>query len=298
MTTVAKLIKSQSGVATRQQLVKAGLSPARIASRLASGRWQRHGLVIATNNGTPTRDQLQWIAVLNHPQPCGLAGLTAATGWGLTGWDSDAVHVIVRRGTPAWKSDDVVVHESRRFTADDLFIPRNEPPLVTPCRAVIDAAAWEPSPRRAGGLVCASVQQGVCSPMALAEELKTAGAIRHRRLLRSVIGDAVGGAQSFAEIDFTVLARRAGLPPPKRQAIRKVGGRTRYLDVEFDSFVVEVDGAHHFSAASYAKGLDRLNDLVIGGDRVLQFSTLTIRTDPKAVIAKLRAAKAAFPPAA
>ena len=122
-----------------------------------------------------------------------------------------------------------------------------------------------------------------------------AGAIRHGRILRSILADIEGGADSLSEIDFVVLARKAGLPPPIRQSIRyDSAGRRRYLDVDFGTFVVEVDGGVHLHAPNYWADARRQNELVLGGDRVLRFSSYAIRAEEDVVIAQLRRAHQVF----
>jgi hypothetical protein len=96
-------------------------------------------------------------------------------------------------------------------------------------------------------------------------------------------------------IDFVKLARRAGLPPPIRQSIRyDSAGRRRYLDVDFGTFAVEVDGGLHLHAPNYWADARRQNELVLGGDRILRFSSYAIRVEEDVVIAQLRRAHEVF----
>jgi hypothetical protein len=70
-----------------------------------------------------------------------------------------------------------------------------------------------------------------------------AGTLPHRASYLAVAGDIEGGARSLTEIDFRLLARLAGLPTPRGQAVRLDRlGRRRYLDADFGTFAVEVDG--------------------------------------------------------
>lgn len=138
-------------------------------------------------------------------------------------------------------------------------------------RSLIDAAAWSDSPRRACAILCAGVQQRLVRPGALVGELAAAGHVRHAGIMRAVLGDIGGGGHTLAELDLAPLARRAGLPPPRRQVLRREpGGRARYVDAEFDlpdgaTLVVEVDGAVHLRPAQWWQDLSRQNELVIGG---------------------------------
>jgi hypothetical protein len=126
---------------------------------------------------------------------------------------------------------------------------------------------------------------------ALQHELGLAGQVRHCQTLRAVMADIQGGADSLSEIDFVKLARKADLPPPIQQSIRfDSTGRKRYLDADFGTFVVEVDGGVHLRPLTYWDDARRQNELVLGGDRILRFPSIAIRLDEAVVIAQLRRA--------
>lgn len=80
-----------------------------------------------------------------------------------------------------------------------------------------------------------------------------------------------------------------------RQSIRYgPDGKRRYLDADFGTFAVEVDGAMHLRTLNYWSDTQRQNDLVIGGDRILRFPSIAFRVDIEAVEAQLRRAGIAF----
>ena len=104
-----------------------------------------------------------------------------------------------------------------------------------------------------------------------------------------------GGADSLAEIDLAKLARLAGLPPPVRRAVRyDRGGRRRFLDADFGTFSVEIDGGFHIKPLNYWDDARRHNDLLLVGQRILRFPSVAFRLEPEVVVAQLRAAKALF----
>ena len=237
---------------SRIQLAAAGYDSDAARWRVAAARWQRVGHAYVLENGEVTYTQRAWAAVLSAPGLVALTGRSAAESYGLRGFPPDAIDVLVPRGTTRLRPiDGVRWRESRRFTADDVA-PRPGIPTVRRERAVVDAAAWTPKPRVACALLAAAVQQRVVLPAALRRELIVGRGLPHLKLLRSILGDIEGGADSLAEIDFVVLARKAGLPPPIRQCFRvDAAGRRRYLDVDFGTFCVEVDGGIHLRPLNY-----------------------------------------------
>jgi hypothetical protein len=287
--------EAQEFVVSRTQLASAGYDNDAARRRVCSGQWQQVGNAFVLHGGVPNRAQLKWAAVLSAPGLVAVTARTAAEQYGLRGFAPDAVDALVPRGKgPPPRIDGVQWHESRRFTERDIASGCGLP-MVSRSRAIIDAAAWTPKPRVACALLAASVQQRVVPVFALRRELAAAGAVRHGRILGSILADIEGGADSLAEIDFVKLARKAGLPPPIRQSIRvDSSGRRRYLDADFGTFVVEVDGGVHLRAANYWDDARRQNELVLGGDRVLRFPSIAIRLEEDVVIAQLRRAHEVF----
>lgn len=284
----------QDDVATRAQLLAAGLSPAALRAQLSARRWQVRGPgVVVLHNGPLTGRQRLWCAVLaGGGQLCALAGPTAAAAQGLSGFEDERVHLVVPRGARLAPQPWVRLHESRRFGPEDLH-PSRRPATVRLERAVVDTACWSGSPRRACGVLAAAVQQRLSTAARLRRELLDAGRVRHRALLLAVLGDIEGGSQSMAEVDFVRLCRRHGLPAPVRQEPRlDRSGRRRYLDVAWErpggrAVVAEVDGALHLLARTYWDDMDRANELVIAGSSVLRFSSATVRLDPGRVADQL-----------
>src|SRR5262249_12910318 len=118
----------------------------------------------------------------------------------------------------------VKVHNSRRFSVGGI----NRvvaPPRTRVARAVVDAAAWSASPRRACAIVCAAVQQRLITAERLLVELHRAGAGRHLALLRALLWHIPGGGHTLTEIELGPLARRAGL------LRRELNGPVCYVDL-------------------------------------------------------------------
>jgi hypothetical protein len=292
---LADIAETQAMVLSRAQLAGAGYDSDATRRRATTGEWQQVGNAFVLHSGIPSNDQLQWAAVLTAPGLVAVTARTAATRYGLRGFGPTAVDVLVPHADGSLaRIDGVHWHESRRFSERDVAIGFGLP-MVSRGRAIVDAAAWTPNPRVACALMAAAVQQGIVPTSALRHELAAAGAVRHGRILRSIVADIEGGADSLAEIDFFKLARKAGLPPPIRQSIRvDSAGRRRYLDADFGTFVVEVDGGLHLHAQNYWDDARRQNELVLGGDRVLRFPSIAIRLEEDVVLAQLRRAQQVF----
>jgi hypothetical protein len=288
---LTRLRRRQLDIVTRSQLTSLGITHDDVRSQVRAGRWQVAGArVVVLHNGPLTVEQARWRSVLGQPSPAALAGLTAAQCHGLTGFETSRVHVVTAARQWLSRFPDTVVHVSRRFGAADVH-PSRRPSIVRVERAVVDAAAWERSPRRAAGLVAAAVQQRLTTAFRLQRELSSAGLVRHRQLLLAVLTDLAGGARSVAEIDLGPVCRRAGVPLPVRQAVRaRGGGRRYYLDADFGGFTVEVDGEPHVRVTNWIDDTVRHNELVILGDRVLRVPSLLLRAAPELVADQLRRA--------
>ncbi len=159
---------------------------------------------------------------------------------------------------------------------------------------MLDTGAWGANLRETFAPLAAAVQQGLTTGDRLLAELGKRPRQPDRRLLSLTLHDIGGGAHSLAELDFTALCRRAGLPDPLHQQVRRdPSGRRRYLDVvmrrrDGSTFAVEIDGALHLQPETYWDDMSRGNNLVISGMAVLRFPALALRMSPDAVVDQLR----------
>jgi len=294
---MSALLHRQAGVATVQQLIVAGSTLNHIRAQVDARRWRRFGKhCVVLHNYTPTRLQAMWVAVLDHPAPAALAGVTALQSAGFTffGRELKLIHLVVPRGSRYHDFPDVKIHESRRFTDADID-PRSVISRTTLPRSAIDAAAWQPFPRYACGLLAAVVQQRLCTANELADALPHVGRVRHKAHLRLAIADIAGGAEALSEIDIARMCRKFGLRPPDRQRLRRdARGRKRYLDCEWvledgSIVVLEVDGGHHIKVANWERDMKRERGVVISGRRVLRATANEARHDQRALAADLLA---------
>jgi hypothetical protein len=299
---LGRLATAQDGVVRRSQLARIGISYESVEAQIAALRWQAVGpVVVVLHNGPLTAAQQRWAVVLNAGKGAALAGRTAASEGGLTGWASVGVEVLVPRGAVVAKLPqvpDMVVHESRRFGPRDIH-PAVAPARTRMDRSLLDGAAWTKDRRAASGLLCAGVQQKLTTASHLRKELMKAGQIRHRTLLRATIEDIAGGAQALSEIDAVKILRKHRVPVTvERQEVRRDRhGKRRYLDLTLrtpDGRVlrVEIDGAVHLLPLTYWEDMLRGNEFLIAGDPLLRFATLTLRLDEAVFVDQIRRAAA------
>jgi hypothetical protein len=291
MTDLAALLHHQSGVATLDQLSACGVTISRVRAHVASRRWQRIGdRCVLTHNHVATRSQRLWLALLDYRVPVALAGFSAleVAGFRYFGTEAALIHVVVPRGCAYRRLPGVKVHESRRFGPADVVVTRGFP-TTSMARSALDAAAWQPFPRYAAGLLAAVVQQRICTATGLAAELRFVGRIRHKQTMRLTLQDVLGGAEALSELDVAALCRTFGIRQPDRQVVRKdASGRRRYLDCEWrlpdgSVVVLEVDGAHHMEARHWDADIKRDRHEVVRGRRVLRCTAYEARHEPDAI---------------
>lgn len=282
-------------VHTATTLHTAGWTDSAIRAQLDARRWQRCGRVILAHNGTPNDSERRGIALLNCGPRAALTAFSAAAHFGLTGWQREPTHVLVPAGTHVRR---VAGCPLRAHFVDDWgradLVPGMRLQRCAP--AIVRAAGTFPLPRPACGILAASVQQKLVTAADLRQALVPAVRLHHRAVLLAAVEDIEQGAQALSEIDFATLCRRAGLPEPNRQAVRREpDGRRRYLDAEWRRrdgvrVVVEIDGALHLIAQRWWDDQLRQNEFAISGDLVLRFPSVVVRTEPRLVIDQVRRA--------
>lgn len=286
-------LADQSSVTTWTRLLRTGWTAAQVRAQLDARRWRRWGHAIVLHNGPLTREE-RWYVARAHAGPGAvLTAFTAVEAYGLQGWEREEAHVLARPGAHGAANCPVSLrtHHVRDWTR-----VRRHPdgPVQVLAQSLLVASASFPSARPACGLLAAAVQQRLATPTALTHALDSATRIRHRSAMRCAVDDIAQGAAALSEIDFVRLCRRAGLPAPLQQAVRRdCGGRRRYLDATWRRadgrlVVVEVDGALHLSQRRWWDDQSRQNELVLGGAIVLRFPSVVVRTQPELVIRQLR----------
>jgi hypothetical protein len=142
--------------------------------------------------------------------------------------------------------------------------PLSPPQLRLP-RAVVDAASRATRPDDVRALLCAGVQQRRLRAEDLRDVVLRLGPVRNRALLLRTLDDVEAGSHSVRELQFVRTVRRAGLPAPERQVVRRRAGGRFYLDAAWDAYSlhVEVDGLGHLLVGAWAADADRANELAL-----------------------------------
>ena len=262
--------------------------------RVARGHWrQPHQRVYVTHNGPVGPKEWRWVAVLAAGPSATLGGLTAAQAWGLRRYESRLVHLLLpARHQTRTLPPGVRIHRTTALPPEDV-LDVGKPRRTMPARSLVDAAQWAASDEEARAVIAAGFQQRLVAGDDVHGVVARLPRARRRALILATATDAAGGAHSLAELDFLDLVRRAGLPEPSRQVIRRdAAGQRRYLDVWFERWrvLVEIDGGQHLDPRTAWADMRRQNDLWATGDRVLRFPAWAVRHTPADVIAQLKAA--------
>jgi very-short-patch-repair endonuclease len=288
------LLDSQDGVIARWQ-ARRYLTEGAIRHRISSGRWQRvHRGILRVYGGPLQLTQRRWVAVLAastaNDAAC-LGGVSALQVLGLRNITTPRIHVLVAGERQINPSAGAIIHRARLIEEDRHPVAR--PPVTMPGRSVVDAAAWARSDDEARLVIVASFQQRLVSAAEIRQVLDRMPTTRRRQLVAATVDEASGGSHTLGELALTKICRDAGLPMPTRQVrIKDQRGRRRYLDAVFDNWhvAVEVDGAHHDEVPFRWDDMDRENDIVLAGYRILRFPSHVVREQPQVVAARLRKA--------
>lgn len=292
---LARLRRRQHEVATRAQLLAAGVTRGRLQAEIDARRWQRlNERVISLHNGPLNRRQQIWAVLLSAHPHAALAGLTVMELHRVRGFATADVHVLVPQGTIVLPVPGVhaKVHQVRRFPLDAIRL-LDDLRVTLPDRAFIDAAGWEEDKLTAARMVVAAVQQRVTQASWMRTKLAERPNARHRKMLLLLLNDLEGGAQALSEVEFLQFCQRHGFPRPTLQVRMDAAGRRRYLDATFrradgSVFHVEIDGGVHLKLEVRAKDDIKDNDARLRNKLVLRYASVLIYLDDPDVVRQIR----------
>lgn len=285
----------QGGLVSRRQLNAAGVDRDRIRNQVRAGRWMTVGpMVVAFFTGGLTWEQRTWAGHLHAGPRSAIGGLSSAQHHGLRGWERRVIEVLVPADANVSDLEGFTFVRTRRDL--DVLRGRGVHGHVVQLEPAILLRAASGMPERvAGGLLASAVQQRLTSADHLLGWLERMQPLSRARLMRALLVDIRGGAQSMAEIDLGRICRRAGLATPDRQRRRKDrGGRWRWTDAEWDleggrTLVLEVDGAFHMEVEHWTADVKRQRRITSPLRTVVRATALELRLEPEGVVRDLRA---------
>jgi hypothetical protein len=241
-------LQAQCGVVSREQARDAGFTAKSIEWRLRSGSWQRLQLgVYATFTGALSREGTLWAAVLRVGPDAALSHETAAEIHELLTKPASQIHLNVparRHPGRDQKIRGVIIHRSRCLT------PEWQPPWRLPRTSVedtvLDLVAAARTFDGAYGWISIAVGRRKTTPELLGQALSARSRMHWRAGITAALADAADGVHSPLERHYVYGVERAhGLPTAQRQAKRRHGSGTRYLDNLYGKYgvCVELDGA-------------------------------------------------------
>lgn len=279
----------QAGVLCRRQLRRLGVPRWLVQLEVRAGRWRRTGRqTVVVHNGPRSERTRRVVAAFEVSPLAALDGITALQHLGVTALTDVTLHVIVPRGARPRRTAGVRVHESRRFSEDDVELVDGVR-VVVAATAAVHAALWAATDRQATYFLLLAVQQRLATAQEVAEVVATVRRHPRRWLMQRVVAEAQGGVQSLGELDVAVAMRERGLPEPDRQVVRRRPSGTEYLDARFERYrlTLEIDGAQHDELEQRVS--DVLRDLALAaeGDAVLRLPVAVFRLAKEQVLDRL-----------
>ena len=283
--TVRRIAAAQHGVATRRQLLDAGIAAHRIEYRVASGRLRQLHRGVYSANVLPTRFEREMAAVLAAGSGAVVSYRTAAVVWDMLPATPDApIDVTVSRGHPA-PGAGIRVHRVSRLAPQEITSVSGVP-ITTPARTILDLASCV-----AGGhlerVVARAERDGRVALGELGALLQSHRSRPGYRELRKLIARGSPAlTRSEAESAFLELVRSARLPIPQTNVM------IRGYEVDFvwraERLVVEVDGyTYHGGRSAFER--DRQRDAVLAADgmRVMRVTWKQLSREREALLVRL-----------
>jgi hypothetical protein len=272
--TLRNLAEQQSGVVSRSQALKAGLSAGMIKFRVSSVRWQHiHPGVYATFTGAPGRSAQLWAAVLSAGPGAMLSHETAAELQRLTDKPAQLIHVTVPGQRRVLAATGVSLHRSGR--AEQAVQHDSNPPRTAVEETLLDLAQTAANFDDVCGWVTRAFARDLTDEKRLHAAMRRRGRLRWRSELHELIVAAASGDHPVLEYRYDRDVERAhGLPGPVRQApFAGPDGRPGRRDRLYREFgvVVELDGRLSHPAEDRWRGQARDNAAAVTGQQALRY---------------------------
>lgn len=287
----AQLAADHDGVVTRSLLLERGISRQATTREVAAGRWAAHGVhTVAVHTGPLSAVANRWRAVWEVGAEAALDGVSALQAAGLTGFESERIHVSVPSPYRPRAVPGVRVHVV--CARDEADVIQVGVPRVRPAIAAIRGAHWAVSDRQAALVVCMGAQQRLFRDRELLQAATRRQGRTRRAFIDTLVGDVADGAQALGELDFARLCQGRQLPEPTRQVVRRGPKGRIYLDVAWEELgvVVEVDGAQHRQGLAVTADNLRRNQLILGDELVITVDLVGLRLETNAFMEQVEQA--------
>jgi very-short-patch-repair endonuclease len=295
---LADLASRQHGVVAPFQC-RSMASPAAVRHELESGRWDPICGPVRIVAGAPLSPRALAMARLLRSGPGGtVSHMSALALWDVIDHGLDPLHVTRIRHTNSTRprTDGVVPHETRRMppahvTMHDGFA------VVTPARALADAAASTPSPRLQRWLDAAWSMRllTIADLHDVIVDLHRPGR-RGIGVLKTLVdqrGNDYVAPASGLESRLGAVLRKAGMGPVRRQVYlggRDWAGRVDFLVVGTPVVIEVQSDRYHASLTARADDEARTEALAAGGFWVVEVWESDVWHHPERVVEAVRAA--------
>lgn len=281
--TLRNLARSQCGVVSRAQALRAGLSEDMIKFRVRSDRWQTlHPGVYATFTGGAGHTAQLWAAVLAAGPGAVLSHETAAELLGLSDRAAASIHVTVPRQRHLTAIRGVSLHRSKR--AVEAVLGQSNPPRTRVEETVLDLTQAAANFDDVCGWITRAFARELTDQERLRAAMRQRPRLRWRADLHELIAAAASGDHSVLEYRYDRDVERAhGLPTPVRQApFAGPGGRTGRRDRVYRAYgvVVELDGRLGHGPEDQWRDKDRDNAAAVDGHQSLRYGWTHVRWHP------------------
>jgi hypothetical protein len=280
----------QSGVVSRPQALRAGMTTDMIKSQVYSGRWRPvYRGVYATFTGPAGRRAQLWAAILSAGSGAVLSHETAAELHRLTDKVTNPIHVTV----PYWRHVAVAggIRLHRSVRAAEAAEENAYPPRTTVEETVLDLTQSAVTFDDVCGWVTRAFARELTDETRLRAVMKARSMLRWRADLHELITAAADGNHSVLEFRYERDVERAhGLPEPVRQApFAGPDGRRGRRDRLYRDYgvVVELDGRLAHPIESQWKDQARDNAAAADGQQSLRYGWAQVRWEPCATAAEV-----------
>lgn len=294
-----ELITSQEAVLARWQVASSPRDLSAIDTLLRQDRWQSvYRGVYAAHNGALTRQSLLWAAVRRCGPGAAISYGTAAELDRIADRSGEAIHVAVpardRIRFAPWEFSDsrprIIVHRSARL--DDTRHPAKTLPRTRVEETVLDLVDSADDFGQAFFWLSAACSRRVTTPELIRSATGLRPRLRWRADTRDALEDIAEGVTSNLERRYVRgVEKPHRLPAPLRQAKRRRGASSAYLDNLYADFGVgiELDGLAAHPADTRWEDIHRSNYLARSGILILRYNWADITQRPCEVAAEIAA---------